>query len=332
MKRLIFTLLVFTLLLTACQVTPLNEQEPPPYIDTGIDPKAWVTIPAGKFPYGQQSVIIDIDYDYEMMVTDVTVEQYAKFLNEVLASGEATIGEVEIFADRGDISWTVEGVKGYYPGDHFDGYRHEEEVLPGDKIYIPLSDAKSDSYLDLLRLSQDGNTFTPIPGYENHPMTMVTWFGANAYCEYYGYRLPLEREWEKAFRGTEVNETGDGLPFPWGYEIHGNNANYYASSDPYEAMYGKLGSTTPVGFYNGKTYTLAGEKYETIDSASPYGLYDMAGNVWQWMGDDHHNQHYRILRGGSFFTYEVDLRNWKENSVAPYHYDPDVGFRCARSH
>ncbi len=322
MKKLIFSLLLLTLFVAACQATPLNEQEPPPYIDTGIDAESWVTIPAGAFPHGQESHMTDIDYDYEMMVTDVTVEQYAKFLNEALASGGATIGEVEIFADRGDISWTVEGVKGYYPGDPFDGYKHEEEVLPGDKIYIPFEDA--------LRLSRDGEIFTAIAGYENHPMTMVTWFGANAYCEYYGYRLPLELEWEKAARGTGVNENGDGLPFPWGYEIHGHNANFYASTDIFEEMYGKLGSTSPVGFYNGKTYSIEGyEDYETIDSASPYGLYDMAGNVWQWVGDDHHDQHYRILRGGSFFTYEVDLRVWKENGVAPYHYDPDVGFRCA---
>jgi len=325
MKKVVFSLLVLVLLATACQATPLDQQAPPPYIDTGVDAESWATVPAGKFPYGQQSVMTDIDYDYEIMITDVTVEQYANFLNEALASGEATIGEVEISADRGDISWTVEGVKGFYPGDPFDGYKHEEEVLPGDKIYIPFDDA--------LRMTRDGNTFTAIPGYENHPMTMVTWFGANAYCEHYGYRLPLDVEWEKAFRGTEVNEKGDGLPFPWGYEIHGNNANYYASGDIYEEMYDKLGSTTPVGFYNGQTYSISidgFEDYETIDSASPYGLYDMAGNVWQWVGDDHHNQHYRALRGGSFFTYEIDLRNWKENSVAPYHYDPDVGFRCAR--
>jgi formylglycine-generating enzyme required for sulfatase activity len=56
----------------------------------------------------------------------------------------------------------------------------------------------------------------------------------------------------------------------------------------------------------------------------------MAGNVWQWTGDDYHDQHYRYMRGGSFYTYEVDLRVWKNNSAGPQYYSPQVGFRCAR--
>ncbi len=64
------------------------------------------------------------------------------------------------------------------------------------------------------RFTFDGTTFTVKPGYENHPMTNVTWFGAWGYCEYYGCRLPTEMEWEKAARGTD-----DDRPFPWGDEI-----------------------------------------------------------------------------------------------------------------
>ena len=119
---------------------------------------------------------------------------------------------------------------------------------------------------------------------------------------------------------------GYGLPFPWGTEIHGSNANSYSSFDLFEKMFGKLGNTTPVGFYNGNIY----DGYETLDSASPYGLYDMAGNVWQWVGDDFPKQHYRYMRGGSYYTYEVDLRVWKQNSAGPVYYSPAVGFRCAR--
>ncbi len=322
MKRIIFSLLFIILVTTACQAAPSISEIEPPYIDTGIDAEAWATIPAGEFPHGQESHMVEIDYDYQIMVTDVTVEQYAAFLNEIVASGEASIGEFEVVVANGEVTWQEEGVAGYYPGEPFQAAKHEEEITAGDKLYV--------SFVDGLRITRDGETFTAIPAYANHPMTMVSWFGANAYCEHYGYRLPLELEWEKAARGTDVNEQGDGYPFPWGYEIHGQNANYYASADVFEEMFGKLGVTTPVGFYNGKTYEVNGYSYETLDSASPYGLYDMAGNVSQWMGDDHSDQHYRMMRGGSFYTYEIDLRVWKEDSAGPQHYGPDLGFRCVQ--
>jgi formylglycine-generating enzyme required for sulfatase activity len=321
MKRVTFSLIFLALLVSACQPAPSISSITPPFIETGIDSEAWKTIPAGEFPSGSESHMTMIDYDYQMMVTDVTVEQYANFLTDVMGAGDATIGEFEVVA--GGEAWTEEGVAGYYPGDPFDAAHHEEEIKAGDHLYV--------SFVEGLRVTRDGETFTAISEYANHPMTMVSWFGANAYCEYYDYHLPLEIEWEKAFRGTEVaGKDDDGYPFPWGYEIHGNNANYYSSFDVLEKLFGKLGNTTPVGFYNGKTYDINGNSYETLDSASPYGLYDMAGNVWQWMGDDHHDQHYRMMRGGSFYTYEVDLRAWKENSSGPIYYAPDLGFRCAQ--
>lgn len=288
----------------------------PPYVDTGINPESWALIPAGTFPYGQHDHPTLIDYDYEIMITPVTNEQYARFLNEAIVAGAVRIGEVEI--DAGEQVLVEEGVAGYYPGDPYDNYEHEEEIKAGDKLYISL-------HYEGLRLNNDGEHFTAIPEYRNHPMTGVTWFGANAYCEYYDWRLPTEIEWEKAARGTEVVD-GAGLPFPWGTEIERNQANYYSSFDLFEKLSGKLGNTTPVGFYNGSTYL----GYKTQDSASPYGLYDMAGNVWEWTGDEYPTQHYRYMRGGSFYSYEVDLRVWKSNSAGPQYYGPAVGFRCSR--
>ncbi len=302
--------------LTACGSAVNISSLTPPMIDTGVDPDSWTLVPAGVFPYGQHDHMTEVDYDYEIMVTDVTNAQYANYLNQALAAGETSLGAVEV--EAGESVWTLEGVAGYYPGDPFDGYKHEEQIRAGNKLYLPLAE-------DGLRLTFDGQAFSVIPEYANHPMTMVTWWGANAYCAFNGYRLPTEIEWEKAARGTElVHERG--LPFPWGEHIERNNANYYSSFDLFEKIFGKLGNTTPVGLYNGKTY----DDYETLDSASPYGAYDMVGNVWRWMGDDYVDQHYRYMRGGSFYSYEVDLRVWKNNSAGPQHYGPSVGFRCAR--
>ena len=315
MKRVIYSLIFIVLWTSGCVASPNIGAVTPPYIDTGVDPNSWASVPAGEFPYGQHDHLTLLDYDFTIMVTDVTNAQYAEYLNAALAAGDIQLGDVEI--EAGETITVLNGISGYYPGDPFDGYEHEEEIKAGDKIYMPLDESG-------IRLTFDGQTFSAMPEYANHPVTMVSWFGANAYCEYYDWRLPTEKEWEKAARGTEM-VNGYGLPFPWGTEIEGNNANYYSSFDLFEKMFGKLGNTTPVGFYNGNTY----EGYETKDSTSPYGLYDMAGNVWQWMGDDYPNQHYRYLRGGSFYSYEVDLRVWKNNSASPTYYSPSVGFRCA---
>jgi len=295
-KGLILMLVFF---LVGCGVTQ-QEIGPPLVVDTGIDPDSWVLVPAGEFLEGQFNHDGWIENDFEIMVTDVTNQQYAQYLNEALTGGSIKIVDEQLV--------------GYYPGDEFHGYRHEEKIEAGDWLHIPLDDPS-------LRLNFDGVEFTVKSGYENHPMTVVTWFGAKAYCEFYGWRLPSELEWEKAARGE------DGRPYPLGEDIVRNQANFYSSRDPFEKFNGKQGDTTPVGFYNGNSY----DGYVTLDAASPYGLYDMAGNVEQWTGDVYELQHYRYLRGGSKASYGYDLRVWSRNNATPTYFSPNVGFRCART-
>jgi formylglycine-generating enzyme required for sulfatase activity len=315
MKRYLFPLCLF--LLAACSPTSdLAAYTLEKIVDTDIDPDAWADIPAGEFPRGQHDQIVDLDYQYQIMATDVTNLQYAAYLNAALSEGLIRVSEVDVIENENVTSWF--GVTGYYPGDPFDGYEHEDRIDPGEKLYLPLQGTGE-------RIVYDAGFFSVAPAYQNHPVTMVSWFGAQAYCAYYGWRLPLELEWEKAARGPELVD-GRGLAFPWGNEIQPNHANYYSSHDLFEKLAGKLGGTTPVGLFNGGSY----DGFQTLDQASPYGLYDMAGNVWQWIGDDYPNQHYRYLRGGSFYSYEVDLRVWKRNSAGPTYFAPDVGFRCAR--
>ncbi len=297
MKKLILALTFLVSLLTACSVVDLNA--PVPIYETGVDADAWALIPAGEFLSGQFNETKMIDYDYEMMVTDVTTAQYARYLNEALAADTIKMESTQIV--------------GYYPGDAYHNGRHEERIDPGDYIYIPLDEPA-------LRLNFDGVAFSAREDYSTHPMTMVTWFGAKAYCDSYGWRLPSEMEWEKAARGT------DGRPLPWGSGVSRNNANFYSSRDPFEDMSSAGSLTTPVGFYNGNNY--AG--YNTLNSSSPYGLYDMAGNVWQWTADVYEEQHYRYMRGGSKDVYDSDLRVWVRNNATPTYYSPGTGFRCVR--
>ena len=296
MKRLVPTCLLICVLLAGC--LPVDLDAPQPAYDPGVDPSRWAQIPAGEFYLGQENERATIG-SYAIMVTDVTAAQYASFLNQALADGAVRLDGQQVV--------------GYYPGDPFRGVKHEEEIAAGDWIFIPLDDPSQ-------RITFDGQAFSVQPGYENHPMTMVSWFGAWGYCSYYGWRLPGELEWEKAGRGTDTR------PFPWGENIRRENANYYASRDPFENMASYGSRTTPVGFYNGRSYG----GYTTLDSASPYGLYDMAGNVWQWTGDIFPGMHYRMLRGGSKDTYDMDLRLWVRNNATPAYFSPGVGFRCAR--
>ncbi|MFN8383704.1 MAG: SUMF1/EgtB/PvdO family nonheme iron enzyme [Anaerolineales bacterium] len=296
MRRLFLNLSLLAVLLASCQAVDLNALIPT--FETGIDPNTWAQVPAGEFYFGQHEDIESTDA-YEIMVTDVTVSQYADFLNTALADGT--------------VKMDAEKIVGFYPGDEFRGVKHEERIEAGDWLFIPLDDPSQ-------RIKFDGSTFSSQEGYTNHPMTDVTWFGAWGYCKYYDTRLPTEIEWEKAARGT------DERPFPWGDEIVRENANFYSSRDPFEDMSSFGSRTSPVGFYNGQNY----DGYQTIDSASPFGLYDMAGNVWQWTGDVYEGMHYRFMRGGSKDTYDMDLRVWVRNNATPTYFSPGIGFRCVR--
>jgi formylglycine-generating enzyme len=298
MKRAILTVVLLAALFASCAPVDLNA--PIPTYNTGVDPTSWATVPAGDFLAGQEAKPATIDYDYEIMVTDVTVSQYVDFLNQSIADGTLKVDGDQII--------------GFYPGDPFSGAKHELEIKAADYVFVPTNDPAS-------RFTFDGIMFTVTPGYENHPMTNVSWFGAWGYCGYYDYRLPSKLEWEKAARGSD-----DDRPFPWGYEIERNNANFYTSRDPFEDMSTFGSRTSPVGFYNSQTY----DGYVTLNSVSPYGLYDMAGNVWQWVGDITPKFSDRFMHGGSKGTYDMDLRVWVRNSAPPMYYSPSVGFRCVR--
>jgi formylglycine-generating enzyme len=299
MKHLLSTVILLSALLAAC--APVDLVVPVPVFNTGVDTEAWADVPAGSFVSGQFDHPANIDYDYQVMVTDVTVAQYVAFLNAALADATLQVDGAQIV--------------GFYPGDVFHSVKHEIEIPAKDYVFVPLDDPAS-------RFTFSDGLFTVMAGYEDHPMTNVSWFGAWGYCGSFGYRLPTELEWEKAARGP-----ADDRPFPWGYEIARNNANFYTSHDPFEDMSTFGSRTSPVGFYNGGTYN----GYTTLDSASPYGLYDMAGNVWQWTGDVYEGMHYRFLRGGSKDTYDMDLRIWVRNNATPTYYSPGVGFRCVRT-
>jgi formylglycine-generating enzyme required for sulfatase activity len=298
MKKLIFLLITITVFASCSNETIVNQETK--YIDTGVNPDEWVKIPAGEFFYNMHAHVENIEKDYEIMITDVTNKQYAKFMNEAVVKGVVKINKDSII--------------GHHKGDKFDGYLHEWKIPEGDYLLMPFGEPGSHIHLI-------NDKFVVDKGFDNHPVVMVTWFGAKAYADFYGYRIPTEKEWAKAARGT------DKRAYPWGNHVDGTLANYGSSSNELQKLLGgNVARTTPVGYYNGKKY----DDFQTKDNKSPYGLYDMAGNVWQWIGNDYPNVHYRYMKGGSFTNYEYNLFVWARNSAGPDFYNINIGFRCAR--
>jgi formylglycine-generating enzyme required for sulfatase activity len=194
-----------------------------------------------------------------------------------------------------------------------------------------------------------------IAGNEAFPVAGVSWFEAAAYCSWVStktgsvYRLPTEAEWEKAARGGDFLD-GDAsaqvpnpIPqrrYPWGNDIDGSYANYLDSGDPYET------GLTPVGYYDGRVEG----GFSTQDNASPYGAYDMSGNVYEWCSDRFSEVYYQesqnagivedpqgprggsgyVIRGSAFLYETFKQRSAYRGAYYPAFRGPYIGIRCVR--
>jgi formylglycine-generating enzyme required for sulfatase activity len=220
--------------------------------------------------------------------------------------------------------------------------------IAGEHIWFELGSADADSRIFY---DTDRRIYRVEPGWESHPAIEVSWYGAKAFAALFNRRLPSEAEWEMAARGTgtDLGDTtfiievapdssaqiavGLGRPFPWGLTISPSHANYQNSGDPFESRLGV--GTTPVGFFDGTTRG----GFPTIDNSNEAGVYDLAGNVYEWTEDwqgayrkPHAppvTGHLKVIRGGSWRKTTESALTWNRTWTFPDSTDNSIGFRTA---
>ncbi len=256
-------------------------------------------IPGGEYEMGDHFGFVDPGHpsdevplhkvkvnSFYMSKTETTNQQFLAFLNVMLLKGLIEVKNNAVYATGGsDIYCYTNQFASYYS------------------------------------IAYDGKVFSMANFRAYHPMVGVLWSGAAAFCNWLssvnglqecynlktwacdftknGYRLPTEAEWEYAGRG---GNTSPYLNYPTGNTLDIKLANLPDSKDPYESTNVNLYPyTTPVGFYDGQNHLKteynwpgAAASYQTSNGANGFGLYDMQGNVWEFLNDWYGQNYYSI--------------------------------------
>ena len=198
----------------------------------------------------------------------------------------------------------------------------EKNERPAAKVFVPAF------FIDIYEITNAqyklfDNQYESYPASECDlcPVTGITWQEAKKYCKWAGKRLPTETEWEKAARGTQP------VKWPWGDSSRKNAAKILENEESQSNAESPAGPV-PVGSFP--------------QGASVFGVFDMAGNVWEWTDslylpyknnldlDVRFQKQYRVLRGGSWKNILENTRTTFRHPLSPDTKLPNIGFRCAR--
>jgi formylglycine-generating enzyme required for sulfatase activity len=269
------------------------------------EPLEMTLIPAGAYPVGTADTTLafadEDEYPLHQAVltvgfyirrTEVPNRLYVEFLKKEMEQGDPRVRY------ESNNIW-------YYP-DRVEPV--EPDSIPRKIVDLPLS---------AMYWDPDSTAVVVDPADAEHPVVGVNYYGAKAYAEHYGMRLPTEHEWEIAAKGAMVDYL-----YPWGTTITGSQANYNNLQSP-------PGRVLPIGSYP--------------NWPSPFGMLDMSGNVKEWTKDWYGPYEpgqivnppgpifgtLRVVRGGSFLTTAAGVRVTAREATDPSITSSQLGFRTA---